>query len=107
MKDGDDDGVDNGEDNCPAVSNADQADSDEDGVGDICDNCPDMPNPDQIDTDEDGIGDECEIEPGSGRSGSRLCGVCGNALPLWLYLGSWGWTGLKLHSRKRRPGVLR
>lgn len=29
-----------GEDNCPSVSNADQADFDGDGMGDACDNCP-------------------------------------------------------------------
>ena len=27
-------------DNCPAVSNTDQADTNIDGVGDVCDNCP-------------------------------------------------------------------
>ena len=50
-------------DNCPFVSNVDQADVDGDGAGDICqdtdgdgvrdldDNCPDDPNPEQIDSD--------------------------------------------------------
>lgn len=34
-----------GDDNCPMVSNADQADADGDLVGDACDPCPDDPDP--------------------------------------------------------------
>jgi Secretion system C-terminal sorting domain/Tyrosine-protein kinase ephrin type A/B receptor-like/Thrombospondin type 3 repeat len=37
--DSDGDGVGDGSDNCPTVSNADQLDSDGDGVGDACDAC--------------------------------------------------------------------
>ena len=40
----DDDGVLNGLDNCPRLTNADQADKDADGHGDLCDTC-DQPNP--------------------------------------------------------------
>jgi len=39
--DSDDDGVLDGDDNCPDVPNADQADGDGDGAGDACDGCPD------------------------------------------------------------------
>ncbi len=45
--DDDQDGIENGEDNCPNDSNADQADSDGDGLGDVCDN----------DDDNDGVSD--------------------------------------------------
>jgi len=38
--DDDRDGLAVGEDNCPFVANADQADSDADGIGNVCDICP-------------------------------------------------------------------
>ena len=38
----DGDGVADGDDNCPTVANADQADVDGDGVGDACDPCPNV-----------------------------------------------------------------
>ncbi|MEP1096641.1 MAG: thrombospondin type 3 repeat-containing protein [Cyclobacteriaceae bacterium] len=70
----DNDGVADGEDNCPDTSNPDQQDSDGDGVGDACedldsdndgvadgeDNCPNTSNPDQQDSNGDGVGDACE-----------------------------------------------
>ena len=80
--DSDDDGVLNVNDNCPTMSNADQADSDGDGVGDVCDtcggfddatdtdkdgipdgcdNCPTTANADQADFDGDGLGDVCDV----------------------------------------------
>ncbi|HSA59373.1 MAG TPA: choice-of-anchor Q domain-containing protein [bacterium] len=66
--DTDGDGVSDDVDNCPAASNADQADGDADGVGDVCDNCPADANADQADADGDGTGDVCEAPPA----------VCGN-----------------------------
>lgn len=78
--DGDEDGVPDEEDNCPAIPNPDQTDSDGDGAGDACnpcpldpdddldgdgvcgdlDNCPADFNPDQADHDGDGAGDVCD-----------------------------------------------
>ncbi len=76
--DSDDDGVDDGADNCPFASNADQADLDEDGVGDVCDTDRDgdgVPDgeetgqygtdPTLADTDGDGLTDREEIDGGT------------------------------------------
>ncbi|MEM9861703.1 MAG: amidohydrolase family protein [Myxococcota bacterium] len=43
--DRDNDGVPNGDDNCPNTFNDDQMDMDADGAGDLCDACPDRANP--------------------------------------------------------------
>lgn len=56
----DGDGIEDDHDNCPFVSNPDQADVDGDKVGDACDNCASVRNKDQADTDGDGIGDACD-----------------------------------------------
>ncbi len=37
IEDGDDDGIPDGDDNCPDTSNPDQTDTDDDGIGDACD----------------------------------------------------------------------
>lgn len=58
--DADHDGIPDSTDNCPAVSNSNQADSDSDGVGNSCDNCQNIANSNQADADVDGVGDMCE-----------------------------------------------
>ena len=72
--DGDGDGIDDAQDNCPAVANPNQTDTDSDAVGDACDadddkdgfedvadNCPLVAN-DQADLDGDGSGDACDAD---------------------------------------------
>ena len=74
--DGDDDGVGDNGDNCPAIANSDQVDTDLDGTGDACDddkdadsvlndadNCPMVANTNQIDSDVNGSGDACDAMP--------------------------------------------
>lgn len=56
-------------DNCPTVSNINQADFDGDAVGDECDVCPFNSDPSQTDTNSDGIGDACQNV--SGPVGAR------------------------------------
>jgi hypothetical protein len=71
--DADDDGVEDTDDNCVLVPNADQANNDGDAAGDACDddddndgvldgpdNCPLDANSGQLDTDDDGDGDACD-----------------------------------------------
>jgi uncharacterized protein (TIGR03382 family) len=58
--DADGDGKADDTDNCPFVSNANQADGDGDGVGDACDNCPAAANFNQLNTDGDKDGDACD-----------------------------------------------
>ncbi|HHJ35049.1 MAG TPA: hypothetical protein ENJ87_04725, partial [Gammaproteobacteria bacterium] len=74
--DRDEDGVLDGDDNCPADSNPGQEDADSNGVGNVCeppdfdgdgiqdalDNCPFDANANQLDTDNDGAGDACDLD---------------------------------------------
>ncbi len=73
--DPDNDGLRNSVDNCPLVSNADQANTDGDGLGNACDtdddndtvldggdNCPLVSNVSQTNTDGDGSGDACDSD---------------------------------------------
>ena len=64
--DSDADGVVDGEDNCPAIDNADQLNSDSDELGNACDE----------DDDNDGISDLIEIEQGTNSLDNLSCFLC-------------------------------
>ncbi|QQR81669.1 MAG: thrombospondin type 3 repeat-containing protein [Deltaproteobacteria bacterium] len=72
LTDTDQDSLIDGQDNCPAIINLNQADNDQDHVGDVCDmdddndsvadtvdNCLLVSNPDQADANHDHMGDAC------------------------------------------------
>ncbi len=63
-------------DNCPNVSNGNQADADSDGIGDVCDNCPGDANADQLDGDGDAAGDVCDLCPNDTDNDSDGDGFC-------------------------------
>jgi hypothetical protein len=67
--DSDDDGVLDGDDNCPFAANNRQTDTDADGHGDACDLCPAVADPEQADTDGDGLGDVCDPDTPMGPPG--------------------------------------
>ena len=93
-KDSDNDGIPDGQDNCPFHFNPDQLDTDKDGLGDVCDpcpqgadsdldgrcdvadNCPQQPNGDQKDTDGDGLGEVCDSCPRDPDNDKDKDGVC-------------------------------
>jgi mono/diheme cytochrome c family protein len=71
--DTDGDGVTDENDNCPSVSNADQADADSDTIGDVCDPFPNEPNNDlaqclsdlaEVTADHDACHEELEMTSG-------------------------------------------
>jgi hypothetical protein len=89
--DGDEDGVPDGIDNCPAIPNVDQSDEESDTVGDACDNCPVAVNPDQQNGGEigvgqpvDGVGDACDPRPFQGGDTIALFDGFNAADPGWL-----------------------
>jgi hypothetical protein len=73
-------------------------DEDHDGVVDACDNCPGISNPDQADGDHDGVGDACD--PRAGMA-DHIAWFESFAEPdvnaSWMVaLGSWGFDGESL-----------
>jgi hypothetical protein len=83
--DTDDDGVPDGEDNCPDIYNPDQADSDSDGVGDACEEDPDGgPDADtDADTDADSDGDsDADTDSDTDAAGVAAYGATGSGA-LW------------------------
>jgi len=57
------------------------ADTDGDGVRDICDNCPHVTNADQADDDNDGIGDACDKCPHDADNDGDDDGLCADVDP--------------------------
>lgn len=88
--DNDNDGVLNGVDNCPSITNVNQHDEDNDTVGDACDNCPTVANQDQVNQREvtanaarDGAGDACDPFPAEGGNDILFFDSFANRDPLW------------------------
>ena len=87
--DPDQDGVCDGDDNCPTVANPNQDDEDGDGLGDACDGCPADPDktaPGQCgcgmpDTDTDGDGTADCNDQCSNDSNKTVPGQCGCGVP--------------------------
>lgn len=75
------------------------ADTDDDGIEDGADNCPLSPNPDQQDSDNDGIGDICDDSPFDCHADITDSGVTGepdgfvNVFDLVALLSHWGSDG--------------
>jgi hypothetical protein len=96
--DNDHDGTPDVFDNCPAISNASQANVDGDALGDACDgcpldaandidldgscanvdNCPTIPNAGQANADGDAVGDACDTCPLDSLNDADGDGVCAN-----------------------------
>jgi hypothetical protein len=98
----DEDGISNGNDNCPDLYNPNQTDLDSDEDGDICDpdddadtipdvtdNCPYIYNPSQSDYDGDDLGNSCDPDgDGDGHLSTTYGGddcddLDETSLPLW------------------------
>jgi hypothetical protein len=95
-RDSDGDGIDDADDNCTGIVNADQANEDGDATGDACDLCPQLAAA-QADGDGDQIGDGCDPNPTTGGDELVLFdGFSGNApAPGWNVIqqgGSGSWT---------------
>lgn len=108
----DQDGVTNGIDNCPYVSNADQADADGDGHGDACDDCEDS-NPGFLAcaTTIEALADESHPDhPPEGATvtiiGAYVTAVRAEDAGFWVETGSQQpYTGLAVFSGGTQPAL--
>jgi hypothetical protein len=94
--DPDQDGLATAQDNCPLVSNRNQANEDGDALGDACDPCPPVAGMNaNSDSDGDGVGNACDPNPNIG--GDRLLVFEGfsdptTITPGFTSLGSWSYV---------------
>jgi hypothetical protein len=94
LVDSDGDGLSDADDNCPQLTNANQADEDGDGKGDVCDLCPPVVDPLDPDGDGDGVGDACDPEPGTpGDQRVLFEGFADGIPPDWIIQGGWTVAG--------------
>lgn len=103
VTDSDGDGVDDDADNCPAISNASQADYDNDGAGDACDSDIDGDGADNgadafpydeaewADTDGDGYGDNADAFDNSNIGPALMVGTCNTGVANW-HIGNGTWA---------------
>jgi hypothetical protein len=97
--DEDNDGIDDADDNCPEVSNANQYDEDGDDVGDVCDLCPPFDDPMQLDVDGDGVGDPCDPNVDTAtESWVVFEGFHEPVSAMWTLPAGWTVSGDRLHS---------
>jgi hypothetical protein len=80
--DKDEDGIIDNVDNCPEISNTDQADNDGDGLGDVCDN----------DDDNDGVDDADDDFDNSNIENTIVIDDCDTGVRNFLIIGSGGYT---------------
>ena len=107
--DDDNDGIKNGEDNCPFAANRDQTDYDGDKVGDLCDSCPSS-TPGAV-VNAEGCEDGGTVHgPGDPKKGSSGCALVDGSNPqgfsLWLLGALWLVGRRRKALRRGVPGAI-
>ena len=84
------DGIADSIDNCPTISNADQANEDGDKFGDACDPCPTVADDNPPDSDGDGVADACDPRPSTPGDKITLFEGFHHGVPAgWIVNGPW------------------
>jgi len=88
------DGVVDGQDNCPSVSNPNQDNEDGDRFGDACDPCPPVADDNPPDSDGDGVADACDPNPTTPGDHIFLFEGFHHGVPSgWEVVGAWAGSG--------------